>query len=254
MIRIQKLINKTSRIIQARLGSFVANALRVMRYKLIRIDSLEDVTRHPLGEIFDSKYNYDKTVNLQKSVDTNGDPIPWFTYAAISYLERLDLREMAIFEWGAGHSSLYFADKCKSLTSIEFKTEWYLYVQTLLKPNMTLHLAQSDNYISIIAELGERYDIVIVDGEINSRLDCAKEAVKYLKPGGIIILDNSDWLPNTTRYLRDQDFQQVDFVGPGPINPYFWCTSFYFSQNTRLRALDNQQPGHVPGGMGNLRD
>ena len=234
--------------------SLLYKTLKFLAVRLNRIVNTGSEKTYPMQEKYDSVYNYNKTVTLQKSVDIDELPIPWFTYSAIAYIDQLDLSDKTVFEWGSGHSSLYFSNKCKSIVSIEFKPEWYEYVKSLLKPNMTLHLAETRDYASIIGTLGESYDIIIIDGEIDRRMDCAKEAVKYLKTGGILILDNSDWLPNTTSYLREKGFQQIDFIGPGPINPYFWCTSFYLSHNTVLKPLNAQQPGHVPGGLNNIRD
>ena len=39
-------------------------------------------------------------------VNENNEPIPWFTYPSIQYLDQLDLSEKTIFEWGSGNSSL----------------------------------------------------------------------------------------------------------------------------------------------------
>lgn len=228
--------------------------LYLLAFFFKKIFNFVNVKSHPLGEIYDLAYNHSASARLKKSVDKLGKPIPWFTYSAIAYLERLDLNQKTVFEWGSGHSSLYFSDKCQSITSIEYKKDWYKYVNSLLEENMTLHHVGYDDYAKIISEIDESYDIIIIDGEIDRRLECAKEAIKYIKPGGLIILDNSDWLPNTTRFLRDKGYQQIDFSGPGPINPYFWSTSLYFSNETKLKVLDDLSPGHIPGGLDNIRD
>lgn len=74
------------------------------------------------------------------------------------------------------------------------------------------------------------FDIIVVDGM--ARQLCAFIASIYVAQDGFIILDNSDrWQYNAIqKFLIDQGFGRVDFWGPGPINTFGWCTSF-FSRN-----------------------
>ncbi|MEQ8661038.1 MAG: SAM-dependent methyltransferase, partial [Gammaproteobacteria bacterium] len=81
------------------------------------------------------------------------------------------------------------------------------------------------------------------------RLDCARACVDRLKPGGLIILDNSDWFVATARYLREQGFLQVDMHGFGPINNYTWCTSLFFSRDFAWTPRHPQQPAHGIGAL-----
>jgi hypothetical protein len=46
----------------------------------------------------------------------------------------------------------------------------------------------------------------------------------------MIIFDNTDWYPNSTRLIREKGFHQVDFNGFGPINNYCWTTSIFFNK------------------------
>jgi hypothetical protein len=42
----------------------------------------------------------------------------------------------------------------------------------------------------------------------------------------MLIFDNSDWYPNTVRFLQEKlGWMQIDFHGYGPINNYTWTTS-----------------------------
>ena len=80
---------------------------------------------------------------------------------------------------------------------------------------------------------------------LKGRLDCARRAVGRLAPGGIIILDNSNWLPKTAAFLRDQGYLQVDFTGFGPAGVWTWTTSVYFDRTCHLAPKRGLQP--VPG-------
>jgi hypothetical protein len=85
----------------------------------------------------------------------------------------------------------------------------------------------------------------VIDG--SHRFDCVKPAVSALRGGGAIILDNSDWASETVRLLRSAGLTQVDFIGPGAINPYVWATSAFLSDGgSRLPHRDRL---HVVGGI-----
>ena len=65
----------------------------------------------------------------------------------------------------------------------------------------------------------------------------------HLSDSGMVILDNSDWYSNTSKYLRDSlNLLQVDFHGFGPINDYTWTTSIFFKRNIKLNPIGNIQP------------
>lgn len=71
------------------------------------------------------------------------------------------------------------------------------------------------------------FDIIVVDGM--ARVMTAWLAGQYVKPGGFIIFDNSDrdFYQQGYDILIGQGFTRIDFWGPGPINPYEWCTSIF---------------------------
>lgn len=85
------------------------------------------------------------------------------------------------------------------------------------------------------------FDVVIIDGVY--RGDCAKVALDKVnrEDGYIIILDNSDWYPNTKQKLLYQDLICFDFHWFGPINSYTWTTSLFFSRNFKLNFSNKSQ-------------
>ena len=83
----------------------------------------------------------------------------------------------------------------------------------------------SDVYASAIVEIGQQFDMVIIDGAW--RNECAAEALAYVRRDGLIILDNSDWYKDVALFLRSRGFFQVDFNGFGPVNNYCWTTSIF---------------------------
>ena len=199
------------------------------------------------------EYGFNKTFESGDSVDADGNAIPWMTYPAIYFLEQLDFSNCDIFEWGSGNSSLYFSKRAKSVRSVESNPEWHKHVQQRAPENVKLSLEASDDYATCIRNESGKFSIIVIDGDIFRRLECAMAAIEKLKHGGIIVLDNSDWLQNTCTALRERGFEQIDFGGPGPINEYTWCTSIFFRNKIQIPSLD-ARPRHLRAGLTNVRD
>src|SRR5207244_9596553 len=91
------------------------------------------------------------------------------------------------------------------------------------------------------------FDVIVVDGLVTgrTRLKCARAAVPLLRRGGMIILDNSDWLPESSRHLREAGLIEVDMTGFAPINDYTCTTSFYLHPEFAFRPARDRQP--LPG-------
>lgn len=168
-----------------------------------------------------------RTIKEERIVDNQGNPIPWYTYGAIEYLNCFDFKRRHVFEFGSGYSSYYWADKAQAVVSVESDAVWYEKVRADKRANQTILLAAGQKaYVGSLVEQGRRFDIVVVDGLWRER--CAWEAAQHLSEGGLIIFDNSDAYPNTAGMLRGRGFLQVDFNGFGAFNSYCWATSLFF--------------------------
>ncbi len=62
-------------------------------------------------KILSIKYGQFETIKRWSCIDKNGNPIPWFTYPCIEYLNHLDLSECVVFEYGSGYSIFRFTYK-----------------------------------------------------------------------------------------------------------------------------------------------
>ena len=187
------------------------------------------------------KYGYKQTTINQKPIDINHNPLPWFTYPAIEYLSQFDLSQKTIFEWGSGNSSLFFAKICKTIVSVESDKEWFNYVSQDLSENQKIFLVEEEKFSDFIDEKSIKYDIIIIDSL--RRYDCAVKAINHLNEGGLIILDNSDWHPNTSELLRNSgNLIEVDMHGFGPINSYSSTTSLYLHREFCFTPKENLQP------------
>jgi hypothetical protein len=177
--------------------------------------------------------------------------LPWYTYPAIEYLSQYDVSKCHVFEYGSGNSSRFWAERATSIISVESNPDWHHIVTASLLDNQSLMLCSlKKDYVMSIHSEKQMYDIIIVDASY--RFSCSVEALKCLNPGGLIILDNSDWHPGTSRLLRDNGFMQIDFIGMGPINSYPWCTSVFMKNSTTIPRKNDRT--YVVGGLDQLAE
>lgn len=188
------------------------------------------------------KYGQFKTINSRSCTNKDNQEIPWYTYPAIEYLNNIDFSEKIIFEYGSGNSSVYWARKAKAVFSVEHDKEWYKELNKKLSKNQNISFCESENsYLKAIKNISEKIDVIVIDGIYREK--CAKLVKEHLSERGIVILDNSDWYKETSKYFREElDLIEVDFHGFGPINNYTWTTSIFFTRGVMLYPVDNVQP------------
>lgn len=197
-----------------------------------------------------------RSVRENACVNALGEPIPWYTYPAIEYLQGLDFSQKRVFEYGCGNSTRFWAQRAQSVVAVEDNPLWYERVRSQVDEHVSLQcLTQPEDYVRSIETSGSFYDIIVIDGDVlEQRLACAQIARKRLLSGGMIVLDNADWLERTTEYLRSTGLIQVDFSGFGPLNHYAWTTAIFFSRDADFKPLSHRQPQHPVGGCRMNRD
>lgn len=168
----------------------------------------------------------------KKPLNKYGNPIPWFTYPAVEFLsERLN-GNMIVFEFGSGNSTLFFADRVREIYSVEHNKEWFEKVSKSLPSNSYLHLIESETQLSYLEPMQSKhikYDLIIVDGIY--RNDCLLESIKYLKQGGVIILDDSErgeYFEGITQIV-EKGFKKLDFWGISPGYLYRKSTTIFYN-------------------------
>lgn len=183
------------------------------------------------------KMGWFRSIETNLPVDNEGNPLPWYTYPAISFLEKKIEPQMKIFEYGTGNSTLWWGKRVASVISIEHDLEWYESMKKRVPSNIEYkysELVDDGAYCRIISKYEKKFDIVVIDGR--DRVNCAKNTLKALRDNGIIIWDNSDRVAYNDgyQYLLDNGFKRLDFFGLGPINNISWCTSIFYRKNNCL--------------------
>jgi hypothetical protein len=195
-------------------------------------------------------YGHLRSVAAGRPLDGTQSPTPWYTYPALEYLKQLDLREKTVFEYGCGGSTLFWGARTAKVFSVEHDRAWYERIRSVAPANCTvIHEPDPDAYVSAISRSGELFDIIVIDGLVpgRTRLKGARIAPSMLRPGGMIILDNADWLPESAHTLRSANLIEVDMTGFAPINDYVCTTSFFLHRDFAFRPLQERQPMPGPG-------
>jgi predicted O-methyltransferase YrrM len=169
------------------------------------------------------------------------DGIPWLPFQVTAWLETYLKQDARVFEFGSGGSTVFFAQRVKNLYTVEHDRKWYELVTHELKrrqftnveyllrepqhagsnppaeywdtyaneyPNMSF-----EQYVKTIDEHPDHsFDLVLVDGR--ARKFCIQHAIKKIRPGGYLLLDNSTVAGLTTSAGEAGTREYLDFLAP----------------------------------------
>jgi len=164
-------------------------------------------------------------------IGKNLEPLPWITYSFIDFISGRLKRELSIFEFGSGNSTLFFAERVKTVTTVEHNAEWYNKLKEKLPGNVELVLSKSDSkedYLNDLKKSNNNYDIIFIDGI--HRVECCFTAINHLTVGGVIILDDSEReeYNEGMKYLINNGFKRIDFWGIPPGMFIRKCTTIFY--------------------------
>lgn len=130
---------------------------------------------------------------------------PDLNFRALRFLESIIEPGWKVFEWGSGQSTIFFAKRVAVMASVEHDPVWARIVLRLLSeddleiayrwlpPARGSGLDQGDwvEYVMAIEAYNDNFfDLVFIDG--GARLACLRQAIPKVKPGGYILLDDSE--------------------------------------------------------------
>jgi hypothetical protein len=189
-------------------------------------------------------YHYYSKKNEKSPLDYK---IPWMTFSAIDYLEKNLTKDMNVFEYGSGGSTLFFSQRVNTITSIEHDKGWYDYELNILSKlnNLELKLIVPqlngrllnhgkdyenmyfDNYVNSIDDYEDKFDLIIVDGR--QRNECFKKAILKVKCGGVIVFDNFDreHYQKSLECVNATDFEILSFYGFVPFGTMQSLTTIF---------------------------
>jgi len=99
-----------------------------------------------------------------------------------------------VYEFGSGHSTVWFAQFSK-VVSVESDEGWYKEVRKALrrsKLKASLYLVEPETMAATV-DAYDMFDLILVDCVDAYRNDAVYRAMPHVKPGGWLILDDSQW-------------------------------------------------------------
>ncbi len=192
----------------------VSYLIRSICYSIVMVNSYES-SRPGLLRRFGWWFTHPKALMLRilgELYRRTRPAEPWISYKAVRFCEVILHSEMIGYEWGSGNSTLWFGKRLKKLTSIEHSSHWYRVISEEIKrqkiTNIDYHLIPLEHpphlptfprydsppqYVRAIEEFSsEPFDFIAVDGHY--RMACVQAALFHLKPGGLLLIDNTEWL------------------------------------------------------------
>ncbi|CAG4991445.1 hypothetical protein DYBT9275_00755 [Dyadobacter sp. CECT 9275] len=181
------------------------------------------------------QYGWYKSFHDKQSVDASGNPLPWYTYSFIFFLEPRIKPHFEVFEYGSGNSTRWYGARVRRITAVEHDAQWIQIIRPQLPANAeVLSRELGESYIQAPKEKGARYQIIVVDGR--NRVRCTEFASEYLTNDGVLILDNSEraFYQRAKDLMKERGFKRLDFQGMAPIVGHETCTTVFYREGNCL--------------------
>lgn len=125
---------------------------------------------------------------------------PWIVPASIGWLRRRIGSDWSILELGSGRSTAWFARRAARVICLEDNEYWYSRTRERLEEagltNVDLRLRPLEDFPRQVSSLPDGgFDLAVIDflesPEVR-RIDCIRPALSKVRPGGYLLLDDSD--------------------------------------------------------------
>lgn len=172
-----------------------------------------------------------------QAVDAHNQPIPWVTYSFIDFIKDRLNKNLSVFEYGSGNSTLFYAKHVKRVVSVEHDEAWYQKIVNQKAPNAEMiftKLETNGEYSQKAKLLGEKFEVIIVDGR--DRVNCCKHSISALTENGVLVLDDSERevYEEARTFLKREGFKELSFSGISPGLFYNKATSVFYKATNCL--------------------
>lgn len=208
--------------------------------KIINVLTHKDLSKTLLSQAY-SGYLKDsgwiESFKYREPLSADGNPLPWITLPCLDFIGNRINKDMSVFEFGAGNSTLYFAKRVGSIVSVEHNQEWFDKINKNLQSNNSINfcdLTYNGQYCRFIHCIDSKFDLIIIDGR--DRVNCIKNCIEGLNDKGCIILDDSErsQYEEGMDYLISKGFKKLDFWGISLGLTYKKCTTIFYKNHNCL--------------------
>ena len=152
---------------------------------------------------------------------------PWWNQQAIDYLASQLPAGGTVFEWGAGGSTVWLAARGLAVITVESDSMWAAAVRERCPGVCVWYEPDQDRHYQVILDLPpDSLDVVIIDGPV-ARAACARAAAGRVKPGGLVVLDDTNVDYYAAAGAAFAGWDAVTFTGPKAGCDGDWSTTFY---------------------------
>jgi len=213
-------VQKAFALVKAWFPSWIANPIRCLATALLT----------PI--YFSYRTGHFRSSLLSKAVQNNGDPLPWYTYPSIDFLKNRSYADKSVLEFGAGQSTLWWAERAKHVLALEGDNGWYQKIRGTTPRKVELHLVSMESPAACVSDVEKilglkacRYDVIVIDGLY--RREMTDIAHSLMTDDGMIICDDAEGYGIYDAF-KNSGLSRVDFYGhaPGVVLPH--CTSIFF--------------------------
>jgi hypothetical protein len=194
--------------------------------------------------------------------DFLAEATPWMCFPAVERLDQLLTAQSKVFEYGSGGSTIYFARRVAEVVSVEHDRAWHGRVQLelerrgltnvhckLVEPAVdtsfnptriadpSAYVSSDERYLgktfrsyaqAIDAFPDHHFDLVVVDGR--ARPSCMRHARQKVRPGGVLLLDQSErgyYLAKTAPLFDPAQWRSTRYMAPQPYTLLFTEATFF---------------------------
>lgn len=170
-------------------------------------------------------------------VDVNGEPIPWVTYSFIDFIKTRLNKKQAIFEFGSGNSTFFYAKYANKVVSVEHDKGWFDKIIKQKPENSEMiysELEDDGKYCRVPQNYSDKFHIIIVDGR--DRVNCCKQCLSALTEDGVVVLDDSErpQYQEGINFLKQNEFKELRFTGISPGSFIYKATSVFYKPTNCL--------------------
>ena len=175
---------------------------------------------------------YAKSLSTGILQDENGEIIPWYCYSMVNFLkEKLGNKNIKIFEYGAGFSTIFYAKRSNFVVSSETSQECKTWTDESLKTldlNAKITVEEQENFAASIEKYGVEFDLIIVDSV--ARNECVEYAVNNISHNGVILLDNSErsGYKKSFELMRSLGYKSLTLKGLKPFSTKFASSTIFY--------------------------
>lgn len=144
--------------------------------------------------------------------------IPGLTFDFIEWIEKQDVAQNTLIEFGSGNSTLYFSSKFKKVVTFEDEPEWLEKIVSRNLHNVEAKVLDYNFHLQNL-DILTNADYILIDNnprDNNSRLYVAEVLIKKINYQNTLILDNGNWNGEVYFYLRTKFKRYQDFIGLNP--------------------------------------